>query len=138
MARKHPDVPAEILAKLRAVCLALPEAYEEKAWTGVRWCVAKKTFAHVAMISEGWPPVYAKAAKTSGPTCVLTFESPALEVDAETFSRPPFFRPPWRRTVVGLMLGTRVDWDDVGKLITSSYCMLAPKKLADRVRSAPL
>jgi predicted DNA-binding protein (MmcQ/YjbR family) len=134
MSTKRPDVPPKIVAKLRAICLALPEAREEKAWAGTRWRVGTKTFANVVMIADGWPPAYAKAAKNDGPICVLTFESPALAVDAETFTRPPFFRPPWRRTVVGLALGGRVDWEDVGKLIAASYCMLAPKKLSERVR----
>ena len=42
----YADVPADILAGLRAACLALPDAYEEQAWAGTRWCVRKRTFAH--------------------------------------------------------------------------------------------
>lgn len=43
MPRKHPQVPAAVLARLRAACLALPDAYEEQAWVGTRWMVRKKT-----------------------------------------------------------------------------------------------
>ena len=71
--RKHPQVPNAILARLRKACLALPEAHEEQAWVGTRWRIRKETFAHVLMIAEGWPPVYARAAGTDGPVCVLTF-----------------------------------------------------------------
>ncbi len=67
------EVPPDILSRLRLVCLDLPEAIEEKAWAGIRWCVSKKNFAHVLTISDGWPPAYAKAAATHGPVCVLTF-----------------------------------------------------------------
>jgi hypothetical protein len=35
----HPRVPDAVLAKLRLVCTGLPEAREEPAWTGIRWCV---------------------------------------------------------------------------------------------------
>ena len=31
------DVPAEIVAELRSICLGLPEAREEQAWVGTRW-----------------------------------------------------------------------------------------------------
>lgn len=52
------DVPDSILAELRRICLGLPDAYEEAAWVGVRWCVAKHTFAHVLVIDSRWPPAY--------------------------------------------------------------------------------
>ncbi|MCW2798958.1 MAG: hypothetical protein JWQ70_430, partial [Aeromicrobium sp.] len=41
------EVPPEILDRLRPICLGLPEAYEEPAWTGTRWRVRTRTFAHV-------------------------------------------------------------------------------------------
>lgn len=41
------DVPDDVEVRLREVCLALPDAYEERAWKGTRWMVRKKTFAHV-------------------------------------------------------------------------------------------
>ena len=66
-------VAPEVLVRIRLVCLDLPEVTEEIAWTGVRWCVGKKNFAHVLNIADGWPPAYAKAAGTAGPACVLTF-----------------------------------------------------------------
>jgi hypothetical protein len=67
------DVPLEVVAKLRSVCVALPEAYEEQAWVGTRWRIRKRTFAHVLMIDSGWPPVYARAAGSNGPITVMTF-----------------------------------------------------------------
>lgn len=32
----HPPIPPAILTRLNAICLGLPEAYEEPAWTGTR------------------------------------------------------------------------------------------------------
>jgi hypothetical protein len=69
------DAAAEIVDRLRSVCLAFPEAYEESAWVGTRWRIRKKTFAHVLTIEAGRPPGYARAAATEGPVTVLTFES---------------------------------------------------------------
>ena len=133
--RRRPEVPKIVLARLRKACLALPETREEQAWVGTRWCVRKETFAHVLMIADAWPPVYARAAGTDGPACVLTFQSLGPRVDPETFSRVPYFRPRWRPDIVGRILGSNVDWDDIARLLTASYCLLAPKKLAEQVRS---
>lgn len=123
------DVPPGVLDALRAACLGFPEAYEEAAWVGTRWCVRKKTFAHVLVVDGGWPPVYARAAGTDGPATVLTFESSEPELDALRACGPPFFAPPWRRTIVGMVVGDAVDWDEVAELVTESYCVLAPKRL---------
>ena len=56
----HTEVTPEIVERLRTVCLGLPDTYEEQAWVGTRWCIRKQTFAHVVVIDNGWPPVYAK------------------------------------------------------------------------------
>jgi hypothetical protein len=127
-----PTVPADFVAELRAVCLGLPEAYEEDAWTGTRWRIRGKTFAHVLRIESGWPPVYARAAATDGPCSVLMFRSSGPELDVLRRSGPPFFAPPWRSDEVGMVLGDRdadVDWSEVTELLTDSYCAQAPAKL---------
>jgi hypothetical protein len=134
---KHPDVPGEIVAKLRLTCLDLPEAYEEAAWVGTRWSVGKKNFAHVLMIAGGYPPAYAKAAGSDGPLCVLTFRAARPALDAPRFQRSPFFRPVWFPNIVGMALDDRTDWYEVAALVTRSYCVLAPKKLAELVDVTP-
>ena len=45
----------------------------------------------------------------------------------------PFFRAGWGTNVMGLVLDDATDWDDVAELLTESYCIMAPKKLAARV-----
>jgi len=91
--RRRPEVPKTVLTRLRKACLALPEVREEQAWVGTRWRIRKDTFAHVLMIADGWPPVYARAAGTDGPVCVLTFQSLGPRVDppglAGLSDRPP-------------------------------------------------
>ena len=124
-----PDVPPEILARLRSMCLALPEAYEEQAWVGTRWRIRKRTFAHVLTIDAGWPPAYARAAATDGPCTVLTFRSTAPEIAAFRDLGHPFFVPGWGRDDVGIVFGTGTDWREVAELLTESYCVHAPKRL---------
>ena len=125
----HAQVPPAIVARLNAICLGLPEACEESAWTGTRWMVGGKNFAHVLAIDAGWPPHYARAAGTDGPVVVLTFRLPVSRLEAPRFARAPFFRPRWFPNIIGMTLDERVDWDDFADLLTESYCVLAPKKL---------
>lgn len=136
MSAKRPEVPPAIVTKLRAICLALPEAHEEAAWIGTRWRIRKDTFAHVLMIDKGGPAAYARAAKSNGPLCVLTFQSLGPTVDPETYERRPFFRAPWRPGIVGRVMTTKENWTEIGQLMAASYCLLAPKKLAEQVRAA--
>lgn len=132
------DVPPEILDRLRPICLGLPETYEEPAWVGTRWRIRKRTFAHVLTADPDHQMAYAHAARTDRPTCMLTFRSPGDEIDALVTSGYPFFKPGWGPDVVGMVLDERsVDWDEVGELLTESYCVLAPKKLAAQVDRPP-
>jgi len=124
------EVEASVLAELRAVCLGLPEVVEEQAWVGTRWRVARRTFAHVLVIDGGWPPVYAAAAGTAGPATVVMFRSSGAELDALRNGGPPFFAPPWRPDEVGMVVDDGTGWDEVGELVTESYCCQAPAKLA--------
>jgi hypothetical protein len=113
--------------------MALPDAYEERAWVGTRWCVRKRTFAHVLLVDADDPPAYARVARVNRLSTVLTFRSPSPELDALTNAGHPFFKPPWAADIVGMVIEPDVDWDEVGELITESYCVLAPKRLAERV-----
>ncbi|MGH3758001.1 MmcQ/YjbR family DNA-binding protein [Actinophytocola sp.] len=123
------EVPPEVLARLRPVCLGLPEAYEEQAWVGTRWRVRKKTFAHVLRVTPGRPPVHAKEASVDGPSTVLIFRSHGPELSVLTDTGYPFYRPQWGRDVVGMILHADVDWTEVAELVTESYCVQAPRKL---------
>jgi len=135
----HGGVPPEILSALRSVCLDLPEAYEEPAWVGTRWCVRKRTFAHVLLVDSGWPPAYARAAGSNGPMTVMTFRSSDPGLHAHGRARHPFFWPGWWPDLVGMVLATSVDRDVVARLLGESYCVLAPRRLVQLLvdRSAP-
>jgi predicted DNA-binding protein (MmcQ/YjbR family) len=127
------DVPPEIVERLRAVCVRLPEVYEEPAWVGTRWRIRKRTFAHVLTVHGDHPPAYARAMGVDGPAVLVTFRSSGAELDALIRAGHPFFKPVWAPDVVGMVLGEDVDWAEVAELLTESYCLLAPKKLAARV-----
>jgi hypothetical protein len=131
---EHTQVPPKVVAKLRTISMKLPDVYEEQAWVGTRWMIRKKNFAHVVMIDGGWPPMYASAAANDGPLVVLTFRSSGEELAALVGTGHPFFKPVWFNGIVGMALDAKTDWKEVTELLTESYCILAPKKLAEQVR----
>jgi hypothetical protein len=96
--RVAPKVPSKILAKVRTICMRLPDAYEEPAWVGTRWMIRKKNFAHIVAIAGGWPPAYARAAASDGPLVVLTFRAPDVLRDVLRDADPRFFVPEWGRS----------------------------------------
>lgn len=106
------------MARLRPLCLALPDAYEEKAWAGVRWRVRSKTFAHLL-----------DAASHDRSVTVLTFRSAGEELDVLKNAGAPFINLGWGRDALGLVIDGATDWTEVAELITESYCVMAPQKL---------
>ncbi len=127
---EYADVPSAVVSKLRAICMALPDAYEEEAWTGVRWMVRKKTFAHVLTVEGGSDSAHTRAAQPDdAPTTLVTFRAAGEELEMLGNAGHPYFYAGWGRDVVGMVLDDTTDWDEVAELMTESYCVLAPKKL---------
>ncbi len=112
------DVPDHVEIRLREYCLALPDAYEERAWVGTRWMVRTKTFAHVLGVEAD-----------TGPLVVLSFRSEGDELEVLRSAGHPFFVLGWGRDAIGMVLDATTDWDEVRELVTESFCVLAPKKL---------
>ena len=120
------------IARVGEIALALPETREEDAWVGVRWRIRARTFAHVAPVG-GSSPAIDLAAGTSGHTgesVIMTFRASGDDLDVLARIGHPFFKPAWSPTVLGVHLSPATDWDEIAELVTDSYCLLAPKKLA--------
>lgn len=124
----YAEVPDEVLERLGAVCAALPEVVEERAWRGTRWRVGRRAFAHVLEIEDGRPPSYAEATGLVAGS-VLTFRAAGPELAALSHAPHPFFKPQWSANVVGLVLDADTDWDEVAELLVESYRVSAPKRL---------
>lgn len=121
------EVPDDIVMRLRAMCLAMPGAREESAWTGTRWRIGTKTFAHVVAITDGWPPAYARAAGMDD-AVVLTFRAAEPDLSALAQAGPPFFKPVWFTDILGVELNAHTDWDVVAELVMDSHRHLAPRR----------
>ena len=116
----RPDVPDEMLQRLRATFDTFPEIAEERAWVGVRWQVGKVTVAH--------------AFGGEDQRFRVTFRAELDEVPAFENLGEPYFRAGWGSNVVGLLLDDDTDWDEVAELLTDSYCIQAPATSLRRCR----
>jgi hypothetical protein len=113
------DVDPVVLERLSERCLALPEAWDEPAWTGHRFLVRKRNFAHALSMCQDDGSI----------VTILAFRSPDEEREALLATGHPFFLLGWGRNAVGMILDGTTDWDEVAELVAESYCVLAPKKL---------
>jgi hypothetical protein len=122
--------PAEdVVRRIGALAAPLPESYQEDAWTGVRWRIRTKTFAHVMVAQEGYESALFDIIGIRDPTTVLTFRATGEELLALTHAGLPFYQPPWSPTIVGVILDHDTDWGEIGELVAESYRCCAPQKL---------
>ncbi|HKW52908.1 MAG TPA: MmcQ/YjbR family DNA-binding protein [Stellaceae bacterium] len=106
------------LDRLRAICLKLPEAAEKETWDLPTFRVRDKIFV-MAIIGETPLALWCKA--PPGSQAIL------VGADPERFFVPPYVG---HRGWVGMRLGKGVDWREVDVLVTRSYRLTAPKRLA--------
>jgi predicted DNA-binding protein (MmcQ/YjbR family) len=106
------------LGRLRAICLALPEATEKETWETPTFRVRDRIFTMVSERNER-PAIWLKAPK--GVQAIL------LGADPDRFFAPPYVGP---KGWVGVHLDRRPDWAEVAGLVRRSYRMTAPKRLA--------
>ncbi len=134
--RIEPD--ADVVTRLGTTALALPQAYEENAWTGIRWRIRTKTFAHVMVAQEGFESSFRDLTGVADPTTVLTFHAAGDELLALANAGVPFYKPPWSPTIVGMVIDDDTDWREVAELVTESYRVCAPQKLTRLLDERPI
>ena len=115
-------MPPRPLARLRKICLALPEAHEVEAWGEPTFRVRNKLFAMYASSGNhhgaGRHAVWCKAAPGN--------QQLMVRAQPDRFFVPPYVGPSgW----VGVYLDADTDWSDVADLMRDSYELVAPKRL---------
>ncbi len=104
--------------RLRALCMALPEAEERETWEIPTYRIRGKIFALQSAIDER-DAVWCKAQEGS--------QELLVQADPDRFFVPPYLG---HKGWVGMWLDRRVDWKEVTELVRRSYRLIAPKKLA--------
>lgn len=107
-----------LVERLRARCMALPEATERETWGDATFRMREKIFA---MTRGGAAPNTMWCKARPGVQGMLVAANPAR-----------FFVPPYvgHHGWIGVRLDGEVDWEELEDLIIESYRMTAPKRLA--------
>ncbi len=105
-------------ARLRAICLALPEAHEEAMKRGPSYRVVDKIFA-LERPWNGWVGLWCKVPE--GTLDIIIGSDPAR------FFVPPYFGA---KGWIGVGLDEAADWEEVEAFVRRSYRLIAPKRLA--------
>jgi hypothetical protein len=116
-------VSADPVDRLRAICLAFPEAVEAGGVGNPSFKVRERIFA-MQHGHENRPSAWLKA--QDGVQELLVGSNPAR-----------FFRPPYvgHHGWVGAWLDVEQDWDELADLVEESYRMTAPKRLVAQLGS---
>ncbi len=123
--RKRSAASERLLARLRPICMALPEAVEKLSHGEPTWFAGKgKVFAmfddhhHGAEHVSVWVPQ------------PLGIQEQLIAADPVRFFRPPYVGPSgW----VAVVLSTRPDWGEVEHLIREGYRHVAGHRLRARL-----
>jgi predicted DNA-binding protein (MmcQ/YjbR family) len=118
-------VTLSLLELMRKLCLDLPEAFEVEAWGQRTFRVGGKPGRIFCVAASDGSSVTVKADP---------IEREALLAAGEPFYVPPYFGP---KGWIGVRLDNRTDWREVAELIATSYCLIAPKRLAEAVTEPP-
>jgi hypothetical protein len=113
--------------KLRAICLALPEATEKIAWGEPTWRVRGKLFAQLDDHHHGADHLAVWLPAPLGEQEAMVFADP------ERFFRPPYVGP---RGWVGVRIDRRPNWTQVATLVEQAYRQVAPLRLRESLGAA--
>jgi hypothetical protein len=115
------------LMRVTEIALALPETSREIYGSHAQFRVRKKTFAYFLDNHHG-DGIIAITGK------VLPGDNKALaEAQPRRFYLPAYIAS---RGWVALRLDVgKIDWDEVRELLLSSYLLVAPKRLVDRMKA---
>jgi hypothetical protein len=117
------------VAKLREVCLGLPEVTERVSHGEVAFFVrGKKQFVMVDDHHHGAEHLAFWCAAPPGAQAELIATGPTR-----------YFRPPYvgHRGWVGVRIDTDPDWTELAEVVRDAYRQIAPKTLADRLEDGP-
>jgi len=114
------------LTRLTQLALALPGSTRQVRGSHAQFLVRKKTFAYFLdnHYGDGIVAVTCKA---------LPGDKELADAQRNRFYLPSYTAS---RRWVALRLGMgKVDWDEVKELLLGSYALIAPKRLAERVKN---
>jgi hypothetical protein len=120
------DLPEDILARVSALCLALPEVTVRVDDSLSR---ARSTAHSFSIRRRSFCLLVAVEGHTGQPVPLLVLRADPDERDALLAMGHPFIASRAGRDRIGVRLTEGTDWEEIRELVTESYRRLAPKKL---------
>jgi hypothetical protein len=121
-----PTEHEHVLARLREICLALPETSERLSHGAPTFFVRdKRAFVMVMTDHHGDGRFALWCAAPEGMQRML------VEADAERFFVPPYVG---HRGWLGVRLDRGINWDEIAGIAEDAYASVAPRKLVEAAR----
>ena len=121
------EVPADILERVRALCLALPEVTVRVDYSLTR---ARSTAQSFDIRRRSFCLLIAVKDPAGKSVPLLVLRAVPEEREAMLSRGHPFFASRAGRDRIGVLLSDDTDWEEIRELVTESYRILAPKKLS--------
>jgi len=121
------EVPEDVEARVRALCLALPEVTVR---VDESLSPARSTAWSFDIRRRSFCLLMARAGSAGQAVPLLVLRAGAEERAALLASGYPYFASRAGRDRVVVMLSAGTDWEEIRELVTESYRRLAPKKLS--------
>ena len=114
-----------VLARLREICLALPETSERLSHGAPSFFVRGKTcFLMLLDDHHGDGRFAIWCAAPAGDQQLL------VDADSEKFFVPPYVG---HRGWLGVRLDRDLDWDELRGIVEDAFCTVAPKRLVEQL-----
>jgi hypothetical protein len=118
--------PEQVLAKLREICLALPETSERPSHGAPTFFIREKRSFLMALANHHGDGRFAIwCAAPEGMQKML------VDADGERFFVPPYVG---HRGWLGLRLDRGIHWDELAGIVEDAYAEVAPAKLVEAAR----
>jgi hypothetical protein len=120
------QVPEDIVERVRALCMALPEvatrvddSRTRTRSTAQSFDIRRRSFCLLVAVEE----------PSGKPAPLLVLRADPDEREALLSIGHPYFAPRGGRDRIGVLLTDDTDWEEIRELVTESYRILAPQKL---------
>jgi hypothetical protein len=120
------EVPEDIVERVRALCLALPEVTVRVDYSQTR---SRSTAQSFEIRRRSFCLLVAGQGQTGKSVPLLVLRADSDDREALLSVGHPFFAPRAGRDRIGVLLTDDTDWEEIRELVTESYRILAPKKL---------
>jgi hypothetical protein len=124
------EVPEDIVERVTALCLALPEVTVRVDYSRTR---SRSTAQSFDIRRRSFCLLVAVEGRTGKSVPLLVLRADPDDREALVSIGHPYFAARAGRDRIGVLLNDDTDWKEIRELVIESYRVLAPKKLIARL-----